>query len=145
MTKCHIYQDYVTTTQDQSNSHRLLMTLVKYVNKRDADHPLNTLRDHYKVEIYCTSGILCGITLEWNYKDIYVDISIPGYITRRNSQNINAFGKDHLKIAHTQLLPRNMKKHQRSHPRRQRRNVSHRWLAAYFNMSRLLISNSSLH
>ena len=30
-----------------------------------------------------TGGLYCGITLEWNYKQRYVDISMPNYAKKK--------------------------------------------------------------
>ncbi len=39
---------------------------IKYVYKKDAEHLLNALKDHYKVEIDWNDIMYYGITLDWN-------------------------------------------------------------------------------
>ena len=46
---------------------------VKYFNRNDTDHLLNTLGKNYNINF-------CSLKFEWNYKDGYVYVSIPGYI-----------------------------------------------------------------
>ena len=54
---------------------------VKYTNKADADHLLQTLEKHYTaVATDWTGGLYCGITLKWDYTDRTLDISMPGYV-----------------------------------------------------------------
>ena len=53
---------------------------VKYFNREDTDHLLNTLGAHYKYTVDWTGCNFCWLIFEWNYNDIYVDVSILGYI-----------------------------------------------------------------
>ena len=55
---------------------------IKYYSKADADHLLDSLRNDYKISTDWEGKNYCGLTLEWNYKDGYVDISMPGYIEK---------------------------------------------------------------
>ena len=55
---------------------------VKYVGKEHADHLLNVLHKYYSTTIDWTGSLYCGITLQWNYRKRYVDISMPGYIDK---------------------------------------------------------------
>lgn len=55
---------------------------VKYVGKEHADHLLGVLRKWYKVSEDWEGKLYAGITLDWNYDEGYVDISMPGYITK---------------------------------------------------------------
>ncbi|KAL7447610.1 hypothetical protein ACHAXS_000009 [Conticribra weissflogii] len=89
---------------------------IKYVNKKDAKHLLNALKDHYKVEVDWTGELYCGITLAWNYKDRYVDISLPGYI-KNNSRNMSTFAKDQTKTAPTRHHQKIWQSCPRYHPR----------------------------
>lgn len=56
---------------------------IKYVGREHLDHLLNAIKKDYKVEVDETGGLYCGITLEWNYKEKYVDISMPGYVQKQ--------------------------------------------------------------
>ena len=55
---------------------------IKYIGKRHADHLLNVLKKHYDMETDWDGSLYCGITLKWNYKDKYVDISMPNYVKK---------------------------------------------------------------
>ena len=53
---------------------------VKYFNIDDTDHLLNTLGTNYKYMVDWTGCNFFELTFECNYKDGYVDVSIPVYI-----------------------------------------------------------------
>ena len=55
---------------------------IKFYNKNDIDHLLTSLRHHYKVSIDWEGKNFCGLTLNWNYSDGYVDISMPEYVNK---------------------------------------------------------------
>jgi hypothetical protein len=55
---------------------------VKYVGKEHADHLIKTLRQHYKLSEDWEGTLYCGITLEWDYQERTLDISMPGYILK---------------------------------------------------------------
>ena len=50
------------------------MILVKYFSKDDADHLLNSIKNHYAISIDWQGRNYLGLTIYWNYKKIYVDI-----------------------------------------------------------------------
>ena len=56
---------------------------VKYVGKQHVEHLVHCLKKHYKkVSEDWEGNLYCGITLDWNYIERWVDISMPGYIKR---------------------------------------------------------------
>ena len=55
---------------------------VKYVGKENADHIINTINKHYSCSEDWAGTLYCGITLDWNYKQHYLDISMPKYIPK---------------------------------------------------------------
>ena len=56
---------------------------VKYVGKEHADHLIKTLEANYdKMLVDWEGKLYCGITLEWNYEEAFLDISMPGYIDK---------------------------------------------------------------
>ena len=56
---------------------------VKYTRNKDANHLLNILRHEFTVVSIDWEGKLyCGISLEWNYKERWLDISMPGYMKK---------------------------------------------------------------
>ena len=56
---------------------------IKYFSKSDVNHLLNALRAHYKISIDWDGNNYCGLTMKWNYNDGYVDVSMPGYVTKQ--------------------------------------------------------------
>jgi hypothetical protein len=55
---------------------------VKYTNLTDAQHLMSTLKQLYSVSEDWDGARYCGLTLDWDYDNRTVDISIPGYIER---------------------------------------------------------------
>ena len=54
---------------------------VKYTRLKDAEQILSVLKKEFTAASTNWEGALyCGITLEWNYEEIWLDISMPGYI-----------------------------------------------------------------
>ena len=53
---------------------------VKYTRRQDAEHLLGILETKFPAVSTNGGGVLyCGITLEWNYEERWLDISMPGY------------------------------------------------------------------
>eukprot|EP00804_Cyclotella_cryptica_P019448 CCRYP_006615-RA/>CCRYP_006615-RA protein AED:0.18 eAED:0.18 QI:0/0/0/1/1/1/3/0/869 len=50
---------------------------IKYIGQEHLDHLLQSIRKHYDVKVDHTGSLYCGITLHWNYKEKYLDISMP--------------------------------------------------------------------
>ena len=53
---------------------------VKYYSQADANHLLDALKQHYKISVDYEGKNYCGLTMDWNYQQGYVDISMPKYI-----------------------------------------------------------------
>jgi hypothetical protein len=53
---------------------------VKYVGRQHAQHLIDTLKKNYKLSEDWAGTLYCGITLEWDYENRILDISMPGYI-----------------------------------------------------------------
>jgi hypothetical protein len=53
---------------------------IKYFSRADATHLFQTLKKYYKVSVDMDGTNYCGLTLAWNYRQRYVDISMPGYV-----------------------------------------------------------------
>ena len=64
---------------------------VKYVYKDDADHLANSIKNAYQLAKDWTGGLYCGIALKWNYnrRDRWLEISMPGYIEKQLSKYNN--------------------------------------------------------
>ena len=55
---------------------------VKYERKRDVDHLMRVLKQHYDVKEDWTGSRYIGITLDWDYKKRQVHLSMPGYVKK---------------------------------------------------------------
>jgi len=53
---------------------------IKYVGKENADHLLAALGDKYTIETDWTGSLYVGITLDWDYQQGHVDLSMPTYV-----------------------------------------------------------------
>jgi hypothetical protein len=54
---------------------------IQYTGKEHADHLLATLSKDYEAVMVDWSGSLfCGITLDWDYAERHVTLSMPGYV-----------------------------------------------------------------
>jgi hypothetical protein len=61
---------------------------VQYVVKEHAQHIIDALEMDYTVSKDWDGSLHCGITLKWD-ENKYVDLSIPGYISRMPFKNIS--------------------------------------------------------
>ena len=52
---------------------------VKYFNKDDAYHLLESLKNHYAISTYWEGCNYLGLIIDWNYSAEYVDILITEY------------------------------------------------------------------
>jgi hypothetical protein len=55
---------------------------IKYVGKENAQHLIDAIQAQYKMTTDWTGALYCGLTLDWDYKQRTVDISMPGYIQK---------------------------------------------------------------
>ena len=55
---------------------------IQYLSKADANHLIEAIQDTYKCSIDWKGTQYCCLTLVWNYTERYVDISMPGYMTK---------------------------------------------------------------
>jgi hypothetical protein len=53
---------------------------VKYVGKDNLQHLIDALTKHYEITVDLEGTRYCGITLEWDYINRTVDLSMPGYV-----------------------------------------------------------------
>jgi hypothetical protein len=53
---------------------------VKYVGREHAEHLMTCIKKNYNIASDWTGTAYCGLTLDWNYKNLTVDLSMPGYI-----------------------------------------------------------------
>jgi endonuclease I len=53
---------------------------VKYVGCEHAEHLMKCIKKNYNISSDWKGSAYCGLTLEWDYKNRTVDLSMPGYI-----------------------------------------------------------------
>ena len=56
---------------------------IKYIGEEHAKHLLDILREHYTMDVDLEGKLYCGISLEWNYEDKYVDLSMRNYVQKQ--------------------------------------------------------------
>ncbi len=59
---------------------------VKYVGEEHANHLKRALDEHYKLTCDWTGTRYIGITLDWNYTNHQVHLSMPNYVTKALKQ-----------------------------------------------------------
>ena len=55
---------------------------VKYVNKADVEHLMSVLTTHYKINTDWEGTRYVGLTLDWDYENGIVHLSMPEYIEK---------------------------------------------------------------
>jgi hypothetical protein len=55
---------------------------IKYFNDADRDHLLNALKSNYRISTDLEGKHYCGLTLDWNYAQKFVEISMPEYVIK---------------------------------------------------------------
>jgi hypothetical protein len=55
---------------------------VKYVGREHAEHLMECIKKNYNISRDWKGSAYCGLTLEWDYKNRIVDLSMPGYIKK---------------------------------------------------------------
>ena len=50
---------------------------IKYFSQKDAQHLFNALRQAYEISVNYEGDKYCGLNIKWNYKEGFVDISMP--------------------------------------------------------------------
>ena len=55
---------------------------IKYFHVDHANHLLNAIKTNYNIKTDWTGRHYCGLTLDWHYQKRFVDISMPGYVTK---------------------------------------------------------------
>jgi hypothetical protein len=53
---------------------------VKYAGRENAQHLVDALASLYQVSTFWAGELYCGLTIDWNYSQHHVDISMPGYV-----------------------------------------------------------------
>jgi hypothetical protein len=53
---------------------------VQYIGFEHAEHLMACIKKKYNISSDWNGAAYCGLTLEWDYKNRKVDLSLPGYI-----------------------------------------------------------------
>ena len=56
---------------------------IKYHSQDNANYLLSCLKQHYKISTNWTGTNCCGLTLEWDFDNHWVDISMPNYVKKQ--------------------------------------------------------------
>ncbi len=56
---------------------------MKYVAQDNVDHLIASIKSTYNLTEDWTGSLYCGISLDWDYVNRTVDISMPGYIKKK--------------------------------------------------------------
>jgi hypothetical protein len=63
---------------------------IKYTDKKDLDHLMNVLQEHYQLTTDWEGKRYCGLTIDRDYETRTCDISMPGYIERALQRFLSA-------------------------------------------------------
>ncbi len=94
----------------EHESRPILFTLViddsdvKYVNKAEVDHLIESIKKMYTLTEDWTGALYCGIALDWDYKNRTVDILMPWYI-KKNLQEYNHIQSKRIQTCPYTLAP----------------------------------------
>ena len=55
---------------------------VKYFDTDDVEHLLDTVKQKYEVKVDWTGRNFLGYTLDWNYEQGFIDLSMPKYVPK---------------------------------------------------------------
>jgi hypothetical protein len=53
---------------------------IKYIGRDNAEHLIASIKKNYAISSDWTRSAYCGLTLDWDYTNGTVDLSMPGYI-----------------------------------------------------------------
>jgi hypothetical protein len=53
----------------------------KYVGREHVEHLKASIEKHYGISSDWTGSAYCGLTIDWDYYNIILGLSMPGYIT----------------------------------------------------------------
>ena len=72
---------------------------IKYFGKEHADRLLAVLGEEYTVDTDWTGSLYVGITLDWEYQQGHIDLSMPTYVQKQLTKY------EHAKPKHPQHCP----------------------------------------
>ena len=78
---------------------------VKYYSKEDANHLIAALQQNYDITIDWEGKHFCGLNIDWNYPDGYVDISMKHYVIKALQKLQHTFPKRPQYAPHKWTVP----------------------------------------
>jgi hypothetical protein len=68
---------------------------VKYVDTTNVEHLISSIKKNYELTVDWTGNLYCGISLDCDYINRWVDISMPGYIRKKLQEYNHDIPKQH--------------------------------------------------
>ncbi len=60
---------------------------IKYIGRKHLQHLYNALhKETYRIVVFWTGGLYCGITLKWNFEKHHVGLAMPAYVKKQLTQ-----------------------------------------------------------
>ena len=53
---------------------------VKYVGKQHGEHLVTCIQKYYPVSVDWSGELYCGVSLDWDYKQKFVNLYMSGYV-----------------------------------------------------------------
>jgi Reverse transcriptase (RNA-dependent DNA polymerase) len=79
--------------------------LVQYQDPAHLEHIIATLQKHYQITVDRNASKFCGITLDWNYTEGHVTLSMPGYVEKVLQRFTHPVPKRPEHSPHTWVVP----------------------------------------
>jgi hypothetical protein len=83
---------------------------VRYVGREHAEHLMACIKNNYNISSEWKGSAYCGLTLEWDYTNRTVDLSMPGYIKaalhKTNMLPQHAQNMHHTRGMHLYMAPK---------------------------------------
>ena len=87
---------------------------VKYVGREHANHLVNATKKHYPLSEDWEGALYCGISLEWNYDEKWVEFGMPKYVNKGLKKFLHSPLKK-LSTSHSPSPHANMERQRRRH------------------------------
>ena len=55
---------------------------VKYHSQEDSQHLINSLKETYELKVSFSGKNYCGLTVDWQYVQDYVDVLMPTFVEK---------------------------------------------------------------
>ena len=78
---------------------------IKYFHTDQLTHFLNALRQNYRISMDLSGSDYCGLTLKWDYKKQFFNLSIPGYVEKALQKFLDPHPKHSQHTPHQWVKP----------------------------------------